>query len=166
MPATRLRQDTVKSLPYVGDADREEQCIYWDESLPCFGLRVRPSGRVRAGGRRNYVCSYRIQGRKRLANLGRADVVTLDQARKKARDFLGQVARGEDPQATNDAMKAAVTVKELVDLYLDRHAKAKKKSWKEDARYLSQRLVPKLGSRLAVTITSEDIWTNLVRRPD
>jgi integrase len=157
VPTAKLRQDIVRTLPYAGDADREEQCIYWDEALPCFGLRVRPAGRQRAGGRRNFVCSYRIHGRKRLASLGRADVITLDQARKKARTFLGQVAKGEDPKAPDDAYKVAMTVNELSDLYLTRHARAKKKSWKDDERYLNNHLVPKLGSRLALTITSEHI---------
>jgi integrase len=149
MSSTKLRQDGIRRLAYVGD--KNSQCIYWDEDFPCFGVRVYPSGR------RAYVCSYRTSRRKRLAILGRADALTLDAARKKARACLGQVAEGQDPQTPDDAIKAAVTVKELVELYLNRHAKAKKKSWKEDHRYLSKKLVPKLGSRLAVTITSEDI---------
>ena len=149
MASTKLRQDGIRRLPYLGE--KNSQCIYWDEDLPCFGLRVYPSGR------RAYVCSYRAGRRKRLAILGRADALTLEGARKKARGFLGQVADGQDPQAEDDAIKAAVTVKELVDLYIDRHARAKKKSWKEDQRYLSKKLLPKLGSRIAVSITSEDI---------
>src|ERR1700679_499628 len=77
MPNIKLRQDTVKSLPYLGTV-KQEQCIYWDLALECFGLRIYPSGR------RVYVCSYRLQKRKRVACLGRGDVLTLDQARKRS----------------------------------------------------------------------------------
>ena len=49
-----LRQDTIKSLPYLGTGNF--QCIYWDQHLPCFGVRVYPSGR------RVFVCSYRAPG--------------------------------------------------------------------------------------------------------
>ena len=61
-----------------GKGTKNAQCIYWDRQLPGFGVRVFPSGR------RMFVCSYRVQGRKRLATLGRGDVLRLDVARKKA----------------------------------------------------------------------------------
>jgi len=149
MPTARLRQDTVRTLAYVGE--RNSQCIYWDDDIPCFGLRVYPADR------RTYVVSYRVKYRKRLATLGRADALTLSEARKRARAFLGQVAGGEDPQADGDALKAASTVKALVETYVRKHANPKKQSGRADERYLNSHLVPKLGSRLAVTITSADI---------
>jgi hypothetical protein len=43
MPKLKLRQDRVRTLPYQG-ASAKHQCIYWDEALECFGLRVYPSG--------------------------------------------------------------------------------------------------------------------------
>ena len=51
MPTAKLRQDTVRIVPYFGE--KNAQCIYWDEEIPCFGLRVYPSGR------RAYVVTYR-----------------------------------------------------------------------------------------------------------
>ena len=149
MPTAKLRQDTVRNLPYFGE--KNAQCIYWDKEIPCFGLRVYPAGR------RAYVVTYRVNHRKRLANLGRADALTLAEARRKARNFLGQVADREDPQAADDALRAASTVKSLVDLYLCKQAKPKKQTGNTDEQYLNRLLVPKLGSRLAVTITPADI---------
>src|ERR1700722_2815306 len=111
MPNTKLRQDTVKQLPYLG-TEKQQQCIYWDAALECFGLRIYPSGR------RVYVCSYRIQKRKRLACLGRADVLTLDQARKKAQAYLGKVAGDQDPQAESDVLRTLKTMHELCTAYV------------------------------------------------
>ena len=81
MPTKSLRQDIIKPLPYVGS--RNEQCIYWDAHLSGFGVRVYPTGG------RTFVCSYRISGRKRTVTLGRADILKLDTARKKAVSYLG-----------------------------------------------------------------------------
>ncbi len=149
MPTIRFRQNSVHNLSYTGT--RNAQCIYWDENLPCFGLRVYPNGR------RSYVCAYRVRNRKRIATLGRVDVLTLEQARKKARSFLGHAANGDDPQATQDAIHASSTIKALSYEYIERHAKQKKKSWKDDVSSLENHIIPKLGVRLAAAINSDDV---------
>ena len=151
MPTKNLRQDTIKPLPYFGT--HNAQCIYWDQQMPGFGVRVYPNGR------RVFVCSYRVQGRKRLATLGRGDVLRLDVARKKAVSYLGQVAEGIDPQAPKDTVKAAGTVKSLAEAYIGRHAKLKKNTWVEDESYLTRHLLPRLGTRLALAITTDDMAT-------
>ncbi len=149
MPTKNLRQDTIKPLPYFGT--NNAQCIYWDQQLPGFGVRVYPNGR------RVFVCSYRVEGRKRLATLGRGDVLRLDVARKKAVAYLGQVAEGLDPQAPKDVLKAAGTVKSLAEAYIGRHAKLKKNTWVEDESYLARHLLPRFGTRLALAITTDDM---------
>jgi hypothetical protein len=52
-----LRQDNVRSLPYIGDARGKSQCIYWDISLP--GLLYRAKFRFQNPMRQNYrhVCA-------------------------------------------------------------------------------------------------------------
>ncbi|GFE79270.1 hypothetical protein GCM10011487_12700 [Steroidobacter agaridevorans] len=150
MPTLKLRQDIVRTLPFVGPGGKH-QCIYWDEALECFGVRVYPSGR------RVYVCAYRVKRRKRLARLGRADALALDQARKKAVAYLGKVASNEDPQDEADHLRTSQTVKQLVAEYIEGHAKPKKRSWKNDKSCLERMLIPKFGARLAVTIISAEI---------
>lgn len=150
MPTLKLRQDITRSLPYVG-ASGKHQCIYWDSALECFGLRVYPSGR------RSYVYSYWVHRRKRLGTLGRADVLTLEEARRKAKALLGQVASQQDPQDNKDQMRSALTIKKLVEVYIENHAKPKKRSWKQDESLLKCLLIPTLGTRLAITVTTADI---------
>jgi hypothetical protein len=149
MPIQKLRQDTIKHLAYIGA--QNAQCIYWDPTLPGFGIRVY------ANGRRSFVCSYRVQGRKRIATLGRGDVLKLDGARKKALSYMGQAASGSDPKAPKDLLKASGSVKSLVETYLERHAKLKKSTWSDDESYLTRHIIPRFGSRLAMTITTDDM---------
>lgn len=150
MPALKLRQDNVRSVAYQGRGEKH-QCVYWDTALEGFGVRVYPSGR------RVYVCSYRVRRRKRLATLGRADVLTLDQARKKAVTYLGKVASHEDPQEAITQQRELKRVDELCDAFIEQHSKKKKRSWKCDQSMLERNVVPRLGSRLAVSITSADL---------
>jgi hypothetical protein len=99
MPALKLRQDIVRTVPYRGSGGKH-QCVYWDEALESFGLRVYPSGR------RVYVCAYRVGHRKRLATLGRADALSLDHARKKAMTYLAKAANQEDPVMSRNRIEA------------------------------------------------------------
>jgi hypothetical protein len=146
MPNAKLRQDTVRSIPYIGTG--KAQCIYWDEGLPGFGLRLYSSGK------RVYVCSYRVSQRKRLASLGRADVLTLDEARRKAKRYLGQVADHLDPQAMSDEERATVTIRTLATAYVEKHARLKKKSWRHDESVLRRLLLPKLGAWRVTAVTT------------
>jgi integrase len=150
VPVLKLRQNNVCALPHVGPGAKH-QCIYWDQALPCFGLRVHPSGR------RMYVCSYRVRRRKRLASLGRADVLTLDEARKKAIAYLGKVAANEDPQEESDQQRSQRSMAELCTAFVENHAKKKRVGWKDDESCLRRRILSKLETRAAVTVVTADI---------
>jgi integrase len=156
MPIIRFRQDTVRTLRYTGRGGKH-QCIYWDENLEGFGVRVYPSGR------RTYVCTYRVNRRKRLAKLGRVDALTLDQASKKAKAYLGKVANNDDPLEQSDAIKRAPTVEEFVKAYIEGHAKPQKRTWKQDESSLSRNLVADFRLTLAQNITSAEIAAVTVR---
>jgi integrase len=150
VPTLRLRQDNVRTVPYQGRGDKH-QCVYWDEALESFGLRVYPTGR------RVYVCAYRVNSRKRLARLGRADAVSLDHARKKAMTYLAKAANQEDPQSNIDAHRQLKTIDELCEAYIEGHAKKKKKTWKDDQSYLKRYVLSKLSGRLAVSLVTADM---------
>ena len=65
--------------------------IRWDDSLPGFGVRIYPSGR------KSFVLSYRVRGRKRIMVLGTRRELTLEKARKIAKTKFAEVIKGEDP---------------------------------------------------------------------
>ena len=79
--------------------------LYRDDDLAGFGLRAKPSGVC------TWVVQYRnLAGRTRKLALGRVGVLTPDEARREARKALGRVAAGEDPSATRNAARGAMTV--------------------------------------------------------
>lgn len=97
-----LTDITIKNLkPEPG-----KQVIYLDKSLPGFGVRVTPKGA------KSYVLTYGKE-RKRL-KIGDVGLVGLQQARKKARDFLAhRQLHGDAPQS--------LTFGEAVQTFLKTH---------------------------------------------
>jgi len=108
----------------------------WDSAVAGFGIRRQNSAAVA------YVLFYRTkEGRQRWQTIGRHGAPwTPEEAREKAREILGDVAKGKDPAAEKTATRKASTVAELCDLY-----------WQdaEAGRLLTRRQNPKKASTLA-----------------
>jgi integrase len=133
-----------------GEADR----FIWDEALPGFGLRLRSSGR------RSFIVQYRTrEGRSRRRVLGTFPTMTVDEARREARDWLTTAQKGKDPAVTLDLARRAATVRELCQRFLKDHAEPHKKprSAAEDKRLIDRIVGPALGSRKAAAVCEEDI---------
>jgi integrase len=79
--------------------------------------------------------------------------MTLEQARRKARLYFGDRRGRQRP----DAMRGSASVKMLTKLYIEQHAKPKKRTWKTDEAALNRLLLPRFGSHLAAPITRADI---------
>ena len=84
-----------------------------DGALKGFGIRMKPSGAA------SYLVQYRNkEGRTRRLVIGKVGTLTPDEARTLAGDALKDVAKGGDPSAERHALRGAITVSELCDLYL------------------------------------------------
>ncbi len=134
---------------------------YFDSEQRGFMLEVRSSG-----GKTFYQRYTDERGRERQYKIGPADVITLDQARKKARVVLAQAVLGADPQARRRELREIPTLAELVrDRYLP-HVKAYKRSWKTDETVFRIHILPVLGSRPLDEITGDAIADVMQRMRD
>lgn len=155
---TVVDRASYQGIPYTAPGGRTvwPRYVLWDDLVRGFGVRITPTGQ------KTFVLSYRAGGRKRLMKLGRFGPLTVDQARSAALRTLGEVTQGSDPlrqraeQRRADA--AAVTVRAFCDLYVERHAKPNKKTWKEDARRVRQYILPAWATRRLDELTREDVW--------
>ena len=122
--------------------------IVFDADIPTFGCRVYPSGQ------KSYVLSYRAvpgrRGSKKTYVLGACALLTPDQARSLAREWLLAIRTGADPAAEKAALRTAPTVADLAARYLQEHAEVKKKpgSVRMDRTNLRLHVLPTLGARL------------------
>lgn len=124
---------------------------YWDATVTGLGLRVSESGR------KSWVLMYRHQRRLRRLTLGTYPVIPLAKAREMAGGALREVVDGQDPAAIKKSERDADTFGELAERYIERYAKQRKRSWKEDRRALDRDLLPRFGHRKATDINRREV---------
>ena len=94
-------------------------------------------------GKKSYVLAYRNKGgRARIITLGRHGVLTPVQAREKAVQALSEVNRGIDPLEDRRSARSGDTVRSFAAVYMEQHAKRRKKTWREDQRRLDTYVLP------------------------
>lgn len=141
----------------------EENKEVWDVAVPGFGARRQRSEAVA------YVLLYRTaDGRSRRFTIGRHGAPwTPDTAREEARRLLGLVATGEDPATAKKERRAAATVAELCDLYLQdaeagrlmtvRGGAKKASTLATDRGRIERHIKPVLGRLKVPSVTREDV---------
>jgi integrase len=146
----KLTKRFVESLQPT-DKDR----FLWDDDLPGFGVRVKPSGV------KSYMIQYRQGGTSRRLTLGRHGIIATDQARRLAKVRLGDVAHGDDPALERRQERSAPTMKDLADDYMERHAIPNKRpsSVVNDRIMLKKNIIPALGTKKVKDVSRRDIET-------
>jgi len=72
---------------------------------------------------------------------------------------LAAVTQGDDPAAEKREAREAATFEQVVAEYMERHAKPRKRSWREDQRILERNVLPTWRARRARDITARDVRT-------
>ncbi|MDZ4759973.1 MAG: site-specific integrase [Alphaproteobacteria bacterium] len=107
----KLVKRTIDALPPVETGVR----FYWDDELSGFGLRVRSSGK------KHFIVQYRVgggsKGRSRRITIGTYGVLTVEEARPKAKRILADAYAGKDHAEERDRIRQAQTVSELIDAW-------------------------------------------------
>jgi integrase len=151
MIAEKLSKTVVERIKAT-----ERDMVVWDETLPGFGVRVKPSGV------RSYIVQYRnrhTSASKRLTIGQHGPLLTFHQAKKQARALLADAMRGEDPAEARKGTRKAPSVADLAADYLERHAIPKKrpKSVRDDRAMLNTIILSKLGTKKVGSVCRRDI---------
>jgi integrase len=119
---------------------------YHDQKVPGLVIRVSPSGN------KSYYLYRKILGHPRRIHIGHYPALTPDQARSKAVELIGKVARGEDPR---ESRQQADTLNDLWNEYAAAKAHLKRLS---DQRYWYKRyLRTAIGSKPLKALIGRDI---------
>jgi integrase len=146
---TKLTKRLVES---VKPNDRD--IFVWDAEVPGFGLRVWPSGK------RVFIYQYRTKhGHTRRPLIGRYGSITVEQARRTARQWAADIQKGGDPGGERREARNAPTVAQLAVRYMAEHARLKKKprSVTSDETLLRLHILPTIGHRKVESVTRADV---------
>lgn len=121
-----------------------------------FAIRVFPSKK------KSWVFLYTYNGRKRRMTLGDYKTMALAKARIKHGEAYKMLKNeNKDPGLIQKLEKAEIrnssTINGLIEEYIEKWAKLRKRSWKEDKRLLYHDVKPKWGKRKAKDITKRDV---------
>jgi integrase len=109
MPKLHFTKSAVLALPYADSG----QVLYRDTTLRGFGVRVGASSKV-------YFVEGQVNGRSRRVTIGRADVLSVEEARKRALAALSDMAAGINPtQEKRRIAQESVTLGQAFDAFFE-----------------------------------------------
>ena len=144
---------------------KPEAKMYQQREGKGFGIRVLPSGH------KIWIFIYTYDGKRRQMNLGSYPELSLADARAayaSAYSILHDKQNPRDPQEERDQAhdaarlereerRNAVTVADLINEYITKHAKPSKKSWRDDERILNKDALAAWGKFKAADIKKRDV---------
>ena len=145
---TTISRRTVEALP-VG----EREVVFWDHELSGFGVRIYPSGT------KVYLVQTRSGGNSTRVTIGRHGVLSAEQARRKAAQFIASIKAGEEPARAASPPDAGPTIAEVAERYMREHVAVRCKPATASAcRYtLDKHLLPVFGARPLGSIGREEV---------
>lgn len=157
-----MRRDEVAALALP---DGKSDHLIPDGKVPGLALRLR------AGGGRSWIFSYRIGRRQRRLTLGSATVLSVQEARRRATQLYANTKLGIDPaqQKENAKLQAADSVKAKLPLFLARQQERvrdghlRQRSYVEIERHLLVH-AKRLHAKPLAGVTRRDVATVLSAR--
>jgi integrase len=117
---------TKKLLEKVARPTNGQRIYYYDTMTRGLALAVSPAGK------KVFILYRKVEGRPERITIGPFPDLTIEQARNRAAELNGLIARGENPASNRRIVREEMTLGELFTTYLEHHAKPHKKSWRHD----------------------------------
>jgi integrase len=149
MPVVRLSPAFVRNVQCPPELKKID---YFDPMTRGFMLEVRSSG-----GKTFYQRYTDERGRERQFKIGPADVLTLRQAKRKAKQIKAQAILGGDPQNERQERRSIPTLRAFVEGRYLPFVRTYKRSWQTDEIVLRVHVLPCLGHLFLDEITTERI---------
>jgi integrase len=159
MNKLNFTKTALTALPSATPKTPGKPCYdtYYDEGQSNLCLFVTDKGN------KTFYIRRTVEGKLVRFKLGRFPDMTVEQARKETQKYLGRIVQGENPQEARRAEKAESTLNAFFEVYLERHSKVHKKSWKYDEEQYERHIHPNLGDKQLSKVTREEIENLFLR---
>ena len=124
----------------------------FDNSVPGFGLRTTPKGT------KIWMLRYRFGGKQKRVSLGRYPAFSLSEARTLARATRVKLERGD---GSVKSRRSEPRVNEALDLFIEKYAKPRNRTWRDTASRFDQYVRPPLGGMRLSAIRQADVQSIL-----
>jgi integrase len=141
---TKLSVGSLQSSP-----DGKRRYVY---DIKENGLLVQITGT----GRKTFQLYKKHRGNPVRVSIGTFPEYSIENARKRAREIKASLDAGENPNDTTRAQRQEMTFADLFQVYLERHAKIRKMTWREDERYYERHLLL-IGKKRLSELSRNDI---------
>lgn len=121
MPSMKITEKAIDRLK--APTPTGKQILYWDETLRGFGVLC--SGATSA---KSFVCQREINGKTRRVTIGPTNVLSLQDARKRAEGVLAKFYAGVDPKA---GVPRTMTLAEVLEGYIKANPELRAKTIKD-----------------------------------
>ena len=101
---------------------------YWCSDTKVRGLQIA----VHPSGRKQFYLYRKVASRPERISLGPYPDMSVEVARRQAEQMNAAIAEGRNPAEDRRTASKQETFEELFALYMERHAKPRKRSWKGD----------------------------------
>ena len=140
---------TQKALD--GLSPQPQRYYVHDTKIRGLCLSVFPSGT------KTFMLYRKVNDRPVRITLGRFDDLTIEQARKQAEGFNNEIAQGNNPREAINSKRKELTFDDFFQVYLEKHAKVYKKSWRHDADHYRLHIKEALGNKKLSDIARQHI---------
>jgi integrase len=128
-----------------------KQVRYWDGGdKGTLGLSVLVSHEVKS-----WAATFYRDGKATTVRLGRVGEMSLDEARKRTREYRGKAADGFDPRPTRETPPALRTYEQVVDEFVTVHCKPSQRTWRQ-TEYVLKRHCPAFLNKPFASIAKQD----------
>lgn len=133
----------------------DKDSFVWADDPKGFGVKVFTSGV------KSFVFQYRTkEGKSRRYTIGKlSDTLTVEQARKAAKDLFRDVLAGHDPMGHKKARREAMTVTQLCQRYLESPTFSEKAESTQsvDRGRIERHVLPLVGNQHADLLTADQV---------